>query len=520
MLHSSSSLDHTTQSRSSSQSPLRPSNSRPPIRRVDQGELTNTRRGVGDIEPKELNANESHASPYTSNTAAASASSDIRFSVDSSVPLTHSSIGLTSSMESLFAGNATGHHGAMNTNRSQTQSPFMTEQSTLKQTSLFQSPAHPQPSMSQRGTVHIVWSLQDVPLPTSLAPSYAIDRVHRIAESYGSIATFKAIAPNDPNILSGAGAGLLPTMKRCLHTHGVELEEVYSPSNATTNSIDMAIMTNLLRIGMSEVEQQLQALSVTGGSTLILLSNQEELSRALHILRRSSRFTNVVIIYFQRGSHMPSTHHEPIALIRHATVSFEWSELMRHGLPSHTVIEFEQSRILDTKVPLLPSLPTHRSNMSSGSYSIGSSIVSSTSSMASTPSSRVPTPLGGQSSTGLQLNGSSFNFIRSRASSISAASSSLESEASSSASSPSGRSLMGATLSVTPALDSNTTSLSELSVELMLERLPTKIRTMVIAFKTVLEYCEQEKIIPRSGREYKTKAKRKREKEKMRVTSV
>lgn len=364
-----------------------------------------------------------------------------------------------------------------------------------------------------RGTVHIVWSMTDVPLPSSCPPTYAIDRVHRIAEAYGCIASFKVIAIND----SVGGNNLTHATKKILHDHGIELEEVYA-----LGSIDLAIMTNLLRIGMAEVEQQIQVQHhsrVSTGSTLILLSNQEELSRALHVLRRSSRFTNVVVIWHHRpvGHLLPLSAHEPISLIRHATISFEWSHLLKHGLPPHTVLQFEQptmtmpmigARMMPAKDQTLlparssmtkdiftfaqPGRPPSTGTIYPNAPSTGSSTFHSRSTTPSSCRSLVGSAVGTPNSS---LVSNTFNFGTPATNSRSSSISSLPSI--DSASAMGGRSMMGAVLDVVPALDSDTTNIGELSVELMIERLPAKVKAMVIAFKTVLEYCEKEKIIPR-----------------------
>jgi hypothetical protein len=392
-----------------------------------------------------------------------------------------------------------------------------------------QTPSHP-PQAHQtesggtagvsRGSVHIVWSIADVPFPSSLPPAYAIDRVQRIAESYGSIATFKVISPSETNDRGGHGGGsstLSMSLKKCLHDHGIELEEVYR--QAHTSSLDLAVLTNILRISIGEVEQQVQSqyqhrggnASVGRGSTLILLANQEEFSRALHVLRRSNRFIDVVVIYHHAtqptgNALLPMQAHEPISLIRHATVSFEWSQLLRHGLPSSQAILFDQPRPIaphptgghahdrrehmrSTSLKDLPSLVQSHHHGSSGSYSLASS-------GSSGYNSRSSTPLSSRSSSALLPSNFSFaSTTNSRSSSISSHPS-IDSQASSSSSS--GRSMMGAVLDVTPAFDSNSTNLGELSVELVLERLQPKVRAMVLAFKSVLAYCETERIIPRS----------------------
>lgn len=394
---------------------------------------------------------------------------------------------------------------------------------------------------STRGAVHVLWNVADVPFPTSLPPAYTIDRVHRIAESYGPIATFKAVCYSDlaggdrvPGGVGPAAGVLTMPVKKCLHEHGVELEEVYR--QAHTNSIDLAVMTNILRVAIVEVESQVQSQWQRGGSggvsgsggrpsTLILLASQEDFGRALHVLRRSTRFVDVIVIYHQPGvgtggALLPTYAHEPVSLIRHATVSFEWSQLLAHGLPAHTSIAFDQARQFGVSPSLpvgpssdrkeahmrsaslkdLPSMVQSHRHVGSGSYShLPSAVSSAYTSRSSTPSSARSSALpsvAGFTSIGNSRSSSisSFPTSESQGGTVVAAGSNTVAPA---AAPSTGRSMMGAVLDVTPAFDANTTSLSELSVELRLERLAPKVRAMVLAFKSVLQYCEDERIIPR-----------------------
>lgn len=376
---------------------------------------------------------------------------------------------------------------------------------------------------SARGSVHILWSVSDVPFPSSLSPSFVLERVHRIAETYGAISTFKVISQYD----AGTGGGLSMPLKQCLHDHGVEIEEVYSRSPQQSSSIDLAIMTNLLRISINEVEQQTQQLyqgrggghsSSVRGSTLILLANQEEFARALHVLRRSNRFVDVVLIYHQQANSttlLPNA--QPVSLIRHATISFEWSQLLRHGLSPQTILRFDATRSIapaaNTPPPMqqqpmmherrdmhtrsssskdLPSLaPSHHHG---GSGSSGSFSMLSSSAASSGFNSRASTPSSGRSSNAL-LPSSNFSFGSSASSSRSSSISShpsidsqLSTSSSAAATTAGGRTLMGGTIDVAPnAFDSNTTNIGELSVELKLERLSPKLKAMVLAMKSVLQ---------------------------------
>lgn len=345
------------------------------------------------------------------------------------------------------------------------------------------------------GSVHVLWDVVHVPFPSSLPPSFTIERVQRMAEAYGTLVSIKALCFSSEYGERGHGRDGLPLhLKRSLHEHGVEVEEVFRGERsaaAASHSLDLALLANVLRIGMGETEQQMQRSKMEGGaarSTLLLLANQDDFGRALHVLRRSGRF-DVVVVYHLAPTNALLPSHEPVGLLRHASASFEWSAVLRQALAPNAVISFESLRGQRDHPP--HSRSSYKDLTALGHHHAPSGELSYNSSALN---SRASTPTSTRSSTfGAGFSGQATPSF-SRASSLSSRQSvDLTPQANTG-----GRAQMGALLSVPSTLDSNTTNLAELTLELQLERMSPQLRAMLMAFKSVLSYCEEERIIPRS----------------------
>jgi hypothetical protein len=402
--------------------------------------------------------------------------------------------------------------GPVSSSSDDTELPAHLQQQQQQQIHQVQQPgAHIPPPPTLRHPVFVVWDLTSVPLPVSPSMSWCLERVHALADSHGFTASFKCLALAE----SPAAGGLSLTARKALADHNVELEEV-SKSVAGGGGVDLAVLTSILN---SLVAAQLQARV----SALVLLSNQEALARSLHLLRRSKLFDAVVLVHHsphqqQQGYGAPllpspiSPNDAPQALIRNATIAHEWSALLRQGLPPMAGIVFAP--------PPRGSTPLHsndgrRSSGSigmhsrSGSFKDASALLNSTSPsfgrqqqpqhMSPYGSANTSAASSGFVSRAATPTAGSAGGRFSSASSSRSGSISLTPGGSPPAGDGSNRSSMGSALTVPPTFESSSTAISDLSVELMLERLPPQARSFVLAFRSVLMYCENERIIPRES---------------------
>jgi hypothetical protein len=371
-----------------------------------------------------------------------------------------------------------------------------------------------QPVFSSRNSapVHIVWDLLSVPLPVAPNVASCLDCVQSLAAKFGYVSSFKCIASalgaNSLDVGSTDGAPALPAAtKAAMQEQGVEIEEVVKNSSSP-GSFDLCLLYSMMSVLVAAMQQP------SGGCTLVLLSNNEALARSLTLLRRS-RFSNIVVVHHspspvsgtfsQPPPLLPLQTPEPIALIRNASTAFEWGTLLKqgsnvtavfvpirkipeqlnYGTPRRSERENNQMHNRASSLTLLtPQLSQPPDHQRINFYHNSSSASNNSSPASSGFISRASTPFSSS-------RGSSQHSSRSSSISIAASPPPLMMDAS-------GRTSMGSLIPVPAEHDSNSNNISELSLELQLQRLPAKLRGYLMAFKSVLAYCESERVIPRS----------------------
>jgi hypothetical protein len=360
-----------------------------------------------------------------------------------------------------------------------------------------------------RGGVHVVWDLHSTPFPPGLNPLLVVKALINFADTHGFIKSFKAVCPAESRFP-------LPC-RAALADQSVEVEEVATPK------INVAILTHLLRISIGETEQQChtrvghhsRSSPPSLPTTLLLLTACEDVAPAVSVLRASRRFTDVVLVYSSHAC--PPRIGEPISLTRHATTSIEWHNLLHHSLTTLPAAALTPpleagGQALQQRMGVGPGVQMGAPPIL-GDVSAMSSVTSSAASspmLVPVPPSAPAVPGGGAP---MHVRSMGASQPSSRNSSISSVASlgvstsivptpsnpnqtTAATAAAAAAAAASGRSQMGALLDVTP-LDDNSTSINDLSIELQLERLHPRMRALVMALKSVLQYCENERIIPR-----------------------